>query len=358
MILTIKYADFSSANIGTLNTYVISKMIGEGATFDIPNFVDKNSAVEWVITLTEDYVFGTYTIIMGSETITPTVNGNTMTISIPSVTGHIRIVIPTYIDAGEVETPDTPVEPDTPVMNTITWEQGPMTTPEGKNNDSASASIIAARIRTKNFLKIDGSITISVTGNAEFCPVYVRADGTTESPNAYQTTERVVNESDYAYVRIMARNKTSASSAIGLDFGQYVVVTGSWYEVPYSSVIMDTAIGNKGEAPIIADNMVWAAEAIDSNNGIISKSNMPTRLSSTRILLTSTPITISVTGDAEMCPFWYNKDGSLKSTPAAYQTTSITTSNADGHSFGLMIRNKNNTNQTLTTAFASNVVIN
>ena len=65
MIITIKGADFSSANIGTLSTYIISKSIGSGAAFDIPNFVDKNSSVNWTITLDEGYTFGTYSVTMG-----------------------------------------------------------------------------------------------------------------------------------------------------------------------------------------------------------------------------------------------------------------------------------------------------
>lgn len=115
MILTIKYADFSSANIGTLNTYIVSKSIGLGAIHEIPAFVDKNSSVEWVITLSTDYIFGTYTITMGSETITPTVDGNTMTISIPNVTGNIRIAIATYSESGDIETP----EPEVPEIPTV-----------------------------------------------------------------------------------------------------------------------------------------------------------------------------------------------------------------------------------------------
>lgn len=119
MIITIKGADFSSANIGTLSTYIISKSIGSGASFDIPNFVDKNSSVNWVITLDEGYTFGTYSVTMGSTTITPTVSGNVMTISIAEVTGNVRIVVATVNEnTGEEEGGDEPVvppvEPDEP----------------------------------------------------------------------------------------------------------------------------------------------------------------------------------------------------------------------------------------------------
>ena len=114
MIITIKGADFSLANIGTLSTYIISKSIGSGASFDIPNFVDKNSSVNWVITLDEGYTFGTYSVTMGGEVITPTVVDNVMTISIAEVTGNVRIVVATVNENGEEDIPVEPEEPETP----------------------------------------------------------------------------------------------------------------------------------------------------------------------------------------------------------------------------------------------------
>lgn len=116
MILRILGADFSSANIGTLSTYVISKSIGAGISHNIPNFVDKNSSVTWTLTVAEGYLLGSYSIIMNGETITPVVNENTMTITIPSVTGNVRIVITSINEnTGEEETPVVPpVEPDEP----------------------------------------------------------------------------------------------------------------------------------------------------------------------------------------------------------------------------------------------------
>ncbi len=112
MIITIKGADFSSANIGTLSTYIISKSIGSGASFDIPSFVDKNSSVNWVITLDEGYTFGTYSVNMGGEVITPTVVDNVMTIYIAEVTGNVRIVVTTVNENTGEE--DDPTIPDTP----------------------------------------------------------------------------------------------------------------------------------------------------------------------------------------------------------------------------------------------------
>ena len=130
MIITIKGADFSSANIGTLSTYIISKNIGSGAAFDIPNFVDKNSSVNWTITLDEGYTFGTYSVTMGGVEVTPTVVDNVMTISIAEVTGNVRIVVATVNEnTGEEDEPVVPpVEPDEPeepeTGNTLTFVNG------------------------------------------------------------------------------------------------------------------------------------------------------------------------------------------------------------------------------------------
>ena len=127
MILRILGADFSSANIGTLSTYVISKSIGAGISHNIPNFVDKNSSVTWTLTVAEGYLLGSYSIIMNGETITPVINENTMTITIPSVTGNVRIVITSINEnTGEEDdpvvppiTPDEPEEPETPTTGFI-----------------------------------------------------------------------------------------------------------------------------------------------------------------------------------------------------------------------------------------------
>lgn len=110
MILTIKGADFSAANIGTLNTVSIRKVIGRGVVHSIPNFVEKGSSVNWTITLNEDYEFGSYTITMGGEVVNAVVDGGVMTISIANVTGAISISVATTYVGVE----DEPVIPDTP----------------------------------------------------------------------------------------------------------------------------------------------------------------------------------------------------------------------------------------------------
>lgn len=110
MIITIKGADFSGSNIGTLDTYLVSKSIGAGATHDIPNYVTKDAAVSWTITLSEGYTFGTYSITMGGATVTPTISsdGMTMTIAISAVTGKVVISVATVNEStGEEDSGGT-----------------------------------------------------------------------------------------------------------------------------------------------------------------------------------------------------------------------------------------------------------
>lgn len=104
MIITISGANFSGSNIGTLSTWIVSKSIGSGAEHSIPNYVNKDSAFNYTITLKDGYTFGTYSITMGGQTITPTVTETSMTINIASVTGTIRIDVKTINSStGEEE---------------------------------------------------------------------------------------------------------------------------------------------------------------------------------------------------------------------------------------------------------------
>jgi hypothetical protein len=113
MIITITGADFSKSNIGTLNSWTVSKSIGAGANHSIPSFVTKGAQVSWTITLADGYTFGSYEIKMGNSTITPTVSGNTMTINL-TVTGNVVIKVPTINEGtGEEEPPVTPEQPGT-----------------------------------------------------------------------------------------------------------------------------------------------------------------------------------------------------------------------------------------------------
>ena len=99
MIITLTGADFSNSNIGTLSTWRISTVLGEGATYSGATYVDKNAAFNATVTIAEGYEIGAagVTVTMGGVTQNGvvTVNGNVITIAIASVTGNVVIKVPT-----------------------------------------------------------------------------------------------------------------------------------------------------------------------------------------------------------------------------------------------------------------------
>ena len=136
MILTIKNANFSTAGIGTLSTYIIRKSIGSGVTHSIPNYIEKGLNATWTLTLVSGYTFGEYSIMMGNTPITPEVTETTMTITIPAVTANVTISVPTINEStgeedggGDIPVvppvePDEPETPDTSINAGLTLYQG------------------------------------------------------------------------------------------------------------------------------------------------------------------------------------------------------------------------------------------
>ena len=117
MIITLIGANFKDSNIGTLSTWSISRVLGDGATYSGDTYVDKNAALNATVTIAEGYELGSagVTVTMGGETqsgvATVSEDGKTITITIGSVTGNVVIKVPTKNvntgeeDGGEVETP-------------------------------------------------------------------------------------------------------------------------------------------------------------------------------------------------------------------------------------------------------------
>lgn len=116
MIITLKNADFSASNIGTLSSWRITRSLGSGATYDGVTSVDKGASFTATVTIADGYEIGAagVTITMGGTVVSAaTVNGNVITISIAEVTGNVVIKVPTVnLSTGEEEEPGTP---DTPV---------------------------------------------------------------------------------------------------------------------------------------------------------------------------------------------------------------------------------------------------
>lgn len=106
MIITLKGADFSTSNIGTLSTWNITRVLGDGATYDGVTYVDRDAAFNATVTIAEGYELGAagVTVTMGGEALDSgiTVNENIITIAIDSVTGNVKITVPTInISTGE-----------------------------------------------------------------------------------------------------------------------------------------------------------------------------------------------------------------------------------------------------------------
>ena len=112
MIITLKNADFSLSNIGTLSTWRIARSLGAGATYEGVTSVDKGASFNAIVTIAEGYELGAagVTVTMGGAVIdAAVVSGNTIVVSIASVTGNVVIKVPTVnLSTGEEEEPAIP----------------------------------------------------------------------------------------------------------------------------------------------------------------------------------------------------------------------------------------------------------
>lgn len=186
MIITISGANFSASNIGTLSTWTVSKSIGAGAEHSIPSYVDKNSAFNYTITLKDGYTFGTYSVTMGGQKITPTVTETSITINIASVTGAIKIEVKTINSStGEEDKPVTPEEPGTgggsgETPSTITITQSDIVQGGWAYYEPLSPSA-ANRIRTNELIDVTAgsTITVDVPDTLAVAISVLKADGST-----------------------------------------------------------------------------------------------------------------------------------------------------------------------------------
>lgn len=105
MIITLTKADFSTCKIGTLTTWNIRRSLGSGATSSSSaTTVERDASWTETITLADGYTFGTYSVTMGSTTITPTITENTLTFTISAVTGNINITVATINESTGEDT--------------------------------------------------------------------------------------------------------------------------------------------------------------------------------------------------------------------------------------------------------------
>ena len=175
MIITIKgsTADlFKDSNIGTLSTWTISRVLGDGATYSGDTFVDKNAALNATVTIAEGYELnGSVTVTMGGNPVTEgiTVDGNTITIAIGSVTGNVVVKVPTVKILTEEPEPETPtthtftINPD-PTSATVTLSATGYSTVSGTGSKSitvANGTEVNWSVSASGYTTRTGNWTIS-----------------------------------------------------------------------------------------------------------------------------------------------------------------------------------------------------
>lgn len=287
MIITLKGADFSASNIGTLSSWRITRSLGTGATYEGATSVDKGAALSATVTIAEGYELGTagVTVTMGGAVISAaTVNGNVITISIAEVTGNVVIKVPTVnISTGEEEEPEIPVEPDVPSdegdENNTTfaavWEQGTL---QANNGESDSNT----RIRTK-FIDATHLESLVINYNPAIYAVALywysslNNKSSVNSPS-WQSENININANDKTsnYVRIVAKkvddsnitpdDAENISVNISVKTSITEINTVTWLQGAISGTVSETADATRIKTDFInAENLVSLTTDFDSS---------------------------------------------------------------------------------------------
>lgn len=201
MIITLIGADFSKSNIGTLSSWIISRVLGDGATYAGPSYVDKDAALSATITLDEGYEIGSagITITMGGTALDEScysVVDNVITFTIDSVTGSVVIKVPT--------------------LNTNTGEEdGGNTGGEGGGNEDEGETTIAytSRQSSSGISKTTGEYLSSSTG---YVNIYENID---PAKSYFATSYAPGTSGDNACVCYYTSDGTFISAQDGTSFG-------------------------------------------------------------------------------------------------------------------------------------------
>ena len=185
MIITLKNADFSASNIGTLSSWRISRSLGSGATYEGVTSVDKGAAFSATVTLAEGYEIGTagVTVTMGGTVLSGahSISGNVITITIAEVTGNVLIKVPTVNTAtGEEDEPEG--------LTTYTISKGqiePGTWVYYSGTDEASKN--KGRVKTKELIAVPANSTITweLPAGMKATVAVLKMDGSTNTTTSY-----------------------------------------------------------------------------------------------------------------------------------------------------------------------------
>lgn len=216
MIITLTGATFTKY-IGTLDSYTIFATVGSGCE---PNgyteVVDKESAYTKTFTLADGYDVGStgVSVTMGgvSQDVT-VVDGQTITITIPSVTGTVYIKIPTVNTSTGEEDSGTVVDPDS----------GGSETPSNKYTVTVSATPSTASIKIR-----EGSLSTGTVLGEGVGSVSIQVDPGTQvgigvSASGYYTQSQQLSVTDDTTL-------TFTLTEMNRPEGENIVTQGTLYE--------------------------------------------------------------------------------------------------------------------------------
>ena len=350
MIITLKNADFSQSNIGTLSTWRISHSLGAGATYNGPTSVDKDAALSATVTLAEGYEIGTagVTITMGGTVLSGahSISSNVINITISSVTGNVLIKVPTINTAtGEEEEPEVPDSPDIPDVPeaddawtfSAVWEQGTLVNTTGELDSDS-------RIRTKfiDLTHLESLTTNFDTNIYSVSEFWYDSLGNANAQNAtgWKTENLNINANNKLgnYVRFVIKK---------LDESNITPDEASNINMSIVLKAGDTEIGTT----------TWLQGAI---SGSVSETSDVTRIK-TDFIHVDNLINLTTNFDTSIyniATYWYNEPviGALKNSPA-YQAENlnITVANRLNDYLRLVVKRADNSNISPSEAEAINL---
>lgn len=274
MIITLKGANFSSSNIGTLSTWTIFTTLGSGATYSGNKTVDRGGAYSGTVTIADGYELGAagVTVTMGGTDITSSavrVSGNTITITISAVTGTVYITVPTAsTSSGEETTYYTItynyVDSNGATIQTSTTEQvvaGTSKTFTTSNAPSIEGYTVSSVSPTSATINSNTTVTYTYTANATSGTSYWISEKLTGNTIGSGTPTSLLGSQmfvirDTNYIAELT-GKTVESVAIALTNKE--VTSGTLYiylvdlsnEAPSNWELKDTITGWAGSASTI-----------------------------------------------------------------------------------------------------------
>lgn len=268
MIITLKKANFSSSNIGTLTTWSISRVLGSGATYSGDTLVNRGAALSATVTIADGYEIGSagVSVTMGGSEVSgaysTSSDGKTVTISIGSVTGNVVIKVPTKnVNTGTEDGGNEEVTPDVPTdeyNSADMWLSQTISSLGIVSTTGITQSNIMAKSR------FVGSATITSNGEAmQMALITYNDDGSFKARGSWDS---LTSGSSKTYTDANPFNIVIATKATNTS---YTVA-----EMVAMLNIVGTSEDSLWDGTIYSDSAsYWVRQSIDSNGNVIPEDN-------------------------------------------------------------------------------------